>query len=180
MLRQILPITDVRLRTAAEVVTAFDADLDALAGDLLDTMTAAEGAGLAAVQIGDMRRVIAMTVRPDDGPPLSSSRDMHLRRVLINPVVVRASSETRVVKEGCLSMPGVYFDVERPAEVDVTFQDLVGREQAETFRGFTAVCVQHEIDHCNGVRSIDKVSPLKRAMLLKEFDKKRNRLGRGR
>ena len=162
--RPILIHPDPRLKAAAEPVTEFDAALAALAEDMLETMYDAPGIGLAAPQIGVLKRVLVMDCVKDETQP---PRPM----VLINPEVVWHSEERRVYEEGCLSIPEQYAEVERPSEVEVTWTALDGSAMSERFAGLWATCVQHEIDHLNGKLFIDYLSPLKRQLITRKMVK---------
>lgn len=147
-LRDIIIHPDPRLKTVASPVEEIDAGLQRLAEDMLETMYHAPGIGLAAPQVGVLKRLLVMDcVKEEDAAP----RPM----VLINPAVTWASEETSVYEEGCLSIPEIYNDVERPAEVEVTWTALDGAQQTERFGGLWATCVQHEIDHLDGVLAVD-------------------------
>ncbi|WP_323040078.1 peptide deformylase [Gemmobacter sp.] len=167
-LRPILIHPDPRLKKPCPPVTEFDAELRKLAEDMLATMYDAPGIGLAAPQVGVIRRVIVMDCMKAPEPP----RPM----VLINPQVIAASQATSTYEEGCLSIPDQYADVTRPAEVTVRWQDLDGAEQQDHFTGLWATCVQHEIDHLDGKLFIDYLGPIKRQMITRKMEKlKRDR-----
>jgi peptide deformylase len=161
--RDILIIPDKRLRLKSEAVKAIDKPLRALVDDMFDTMYAAPGIGLAAIQIGIPRRVVTMDLAKKDEPkqPL----------VFINPEVVWTSDDKAIYEEGCLSIPEYYEEVERPKSVKVKFLDLDLKPQEIEAEGLLATCLQHEIDHTNGVLFIDYISKLKRDMVLKKFKK---------
>jgi peptide deformylase len=161
--RDILIIPDKRLRLKSEPVAAIDKSVRALIDDMFETMYEAPGIGLAAIQIGVAKRVITMDLAKKDEPkaPL----------VFINPEVIWKSDETAVYEEGCLSIPEYYEEVERPNAVTVKFLDRAGKPQELEARGLLATCLQHEIDHINGVLFIDHISKLKRDMVLKRFKK---------
>ena len=161
--RDILIIPDKRLRLKSEPVTAFDARLRALIDDMFETMYAAPGIGLAAIQIGVPQRVVTMDLAKKDDPPEP--------QVFINPEVIGASAEKSTYEEGCLSIPEYYEEVERPAKVRVRFTDLDGKVHEEDAEGLYATCIQHEIDHLNGVLFVDYLSKLKRDRVLKKFEK---------
>lgn len=154
-LRTILHWPDPALRAVAEPVEEITDDIRALAADLLETMYAAPGRGLAATQIGVMRRVFVVDVEWKDGPanPL----------VMINPEIVSASGETAICEEGCLSVPGLLVPIERPAGVRLRWLGLCGTVQERDFDGIAAVCVQHEHDHLDGRLHIDRLDPEARA-----------------
>ena len=162
-LRDILLIPDKRLRMKSEPVKAIDKDIRALIEDMFETMYAAPGIGLAAIQIGVPRRVVTMDLAKKDDPaePL----------VFINPEIVWSSDEKATYEEGCLSIPEYYEEVERPKSVRVKFLDRDGKPQEMEADGLLSTCLQHEIDHINGVLFIDHISKLKRNMVLKKFKK---------
>ncbi len=163
-LRPILIHPDPRLRKACEPVTKVTDEIRALADDMLQTMYDAPGVGLAAPQVGVLKRVLVMDCIKD---PVVAPRPM----VLINPEVTWTSAETNTYEEGCLSIPEQYADVTRPAEVQVRWTDLEGKTQEEQFGGLWATCVQHEIDHLNGKLFIDYLGPLKRQMITRRMQK---------
>ena len=148
----ILQYPDPRLHTVAKSVDAVDARVQMLVQDMLQTMYAAEGIGLAATQINVHERVIVLDV--------SEGRDQPL--VLINPTIVWASEETKINDEGCLSVPGIYDNVERAVAVKVEALDLDGKTQTIEADGLTSVCIQHEMDHLMGKVFVEYLSPLKR------------------
>ncbi len=151
MIRPIVQVPDPVLREVAAPVEAFDDGLRALAQDMLETMYEAPGRGLAAPQIGLGLRLFVMDVAWKEGEPEPY--------VFVNPVVVEASDERVTREEGCLSIPGRTSRVTRPAEVALRWQDLDGAEREGRFDGFAATCVQHEIDHLDGVLCIDREEP---------------------
>ncbi|MDJ0824128.1 MAG: peptide deformylase [Rhodobacter sp.] len=162
--RDILIHPDPRLKKVCAPVDDITPDLQRLADDMLQTMYEAPGIGLAAPQVGDLRRLIVMDCVKEEG---AEPRPM----VLFNPEVVWASDETNVYEEGCLSIPDQYADVERPAEVTVRWIDRDGAGQEERFDGLWATCVQHEIDHLNGKLFIDYLKPLKRQLITRKMVK---------
>lgn len=162
MIRPILIHPDPRLKKPCDPVTEFTPDLADLARDMLETMYDAPGIGLAAPQVGVMKRVLVMDCVKEGTP-----RPM----VLINPRVVWASEDLSVYEEGCLSIPDQYAEVKRPAEVRVEWQDVTGAPQEEQFDGLWATCVQHEIDHLDGKLFIDYLGPLKRQMITRKMEK---------
>jgi peptide deformylase len=168
-LRPILIHPDPRLKKVADPVSEITDDLRRLADDMLATMYDAPGIGLAAPQVGVLKRVLVMDcVKDETAPP----RPM----VLINPEVVWSSEDRNVYEEGCLSIPEQYAEVERPAEVEVVWTGLDGKPRTERFSGLWATCVQHEIDHLNGILFIDYLKPLKRQMITRKMVKlKRDR-----
>jgi peptide deformylase len=162
-LRDILIIPDKRLRLKSEPVAAVDKPLRALVADMFETMYAAPGIGLAAIQIGVPQRVVTMDVAKKDDPPQP--------QVFINPEITWASEEKATYEEGCLSIPEYYEEVERPKAVKVKYFDLDFKPQEIDATGLLATCLQHEIDHTNGVLFIDYISKLKRDMVMKKFKK---------
>ena len=163
-IRPILLHPDPRLKTRCAPVESVTDELRVLARDMLQTMYDAPGIGLAAPQVGVTRQMLVMDCVKDEDAP---ARPM----VLINPEITWSSQETAVYEEGCLSIPDHYADVERPAEVRVTWTDLDGAAQEETFDGLWATCVQHEIDHLNGKLFIDHLKPLRRQMITRKMQK---------
>ncbi len=170
MIRSILLHPDPRLKKPCEPIAEVSNDLRALATDMLDTMYEAPGIGLAAPQIGVMRRLIVMDCIKD-GPP----RPL----VLLNPEVIWASEDLASYEEGCLSIPDHYAEVKRPAAVTVRWMDLDGATQEETFDKLWATCVQHEIDHLDGKLFIDYLGPLKRQMITRKMEKLKRERARG-
>jgi peptide deformylase len=162
-LRDILIIPDKKLRLISEPVTRFDKELRALVDDMFETMYAAPGIGLAAIQIGVTRRVITMDLAKQDDPKAP--------QVFINAELIWKSDERSLYEEGCLSIPDYYEEVERPTRVKVKYQDIEGKQHEVEADGLLATCLQHEIDHMNGVLFIDYLSKLKREMVLKKFKK---------
>lgn len=161
--RDILIIPDKRLRLKSEPVRAFDKTLRALIDDMFETMYAAPGIGLAAIQIGVPQRVVTMDLAKKDEP--------RSPQVFINPEVAWVSDEKAAYEEGCLSIPEYYEEVERPKSVKVKFLDLDLKPQEIEADGLFATCLQHEIDHINCVLFIDHISKLKRDMVMKKFKK---------
>jgi peptide deformylase len=161
--RDILIIPDKRLRLKSEPVKAVDKTLRALVDDMFETMYAAPGIGLAAIQIGVARRVVTMDLAKKDEPKQP--------QVFINPEVTWVSDEKATYEEGCLSIPEYYEEVERPKSVKVKYLDLDLKPQEIEADGLLATCLQHEIDHINGVLFIDHISKLKRSMVMKKFKK---------
>ena len=150
------------LRAKARPIGADD-DVRALSERMLATMYAAPGIGLAAPQVGEALRLVVLDVSAKDAPPAPM--------VLVNPEVVAASHELATREEGCLSLPGMYADVTRPFVVKVRYQALDGSKQEIEGEGLLSACLQHEIDHLNGVLFVDYLSPLKRNMILRKLAK---------
>jgi peptide deformylase len=162
-LREILILPDKRLRLVCEPVKIIDREIKTLVADMFETMYEAPGIGLAAIQVGVPRRVVTMD--------LAKKEEEKEPRVFINPEVLWTSEEKATYEEGCLSIPEFYEDVERPAQVRVKYLDLEGRVQELEASGLLATCLQHEIDHLNGVLFIDHISRLKRERVVKKFAK---------
>ena len=159
----ILLVPDKRLRLKARPLGAADGDtIRALAPKMLATMYAAPGIGLAAPQIGEGLRLIVLDIQPKEKPePL----------VLVNPEIIAESAERATREEGCLSLPGQYADVTRPARVKVRYLDLTGAKREIEGDGLLSACLQHEIDHLDGVLFVDHLSTLKRNMILRKLAK---------
>jgi peptide deformylase len=162
-IRPLVIIPDTKLRLVSEPVKEITSEIRRLADDMLDTMYDAPGVGLAAIQIGVPIRMVTMDV--------SKSEDEHQPMVLINPEIIWASEEKRVYEEGCLSIPEYYEEVERPDRVRFRYMNLQGEIVEQDADGLLATCVQHEIDHLNGVLFIDYLSKLKRDRVTTKFKK---------
>ena len=162
-LRDIIILPDKRLRLVSEPVKKIDRDIKALVEDMFETMYDAPGIGLAAIQVGVPQRVVVMD--------LSKKEETQERRIFINPEIVSSSEEEATYEEGCLSIPDYYEEVERPSTVKVKFLDLDGKPHEIEATGLLATCLQHEIDHTNGVLFIDHISKLKRDLVTRKFKK---------
>jgi peptide deformylase len=169
----LLPIyetPDPVLRQISTPVEAVDDDLRRLIDDMFDTMYAAPGIGLAAVQVGVPRRLLIIDLQEpeeEDGEPVRDPR------VFINPEILETSETTKPYQEGCLSVPDQYAEVLRPDRVRARWQDRDGTQHEEWIDGLLAICLQHEIDHLNGILFIDHLSRLKRDMIMKKLLKAR-------
>ena len=184
-IREILEVPDPRLKVVSEPVTKFDDELKTLVEDMFDTMYDAPGIGLAAIQVGVPLRVLVIDLQPDDPdaePEVCTAHGDHHHthqptkkepRVFINPEILNPSQELSVYQEGCLSVPDIYADVERPARIRARWQDLDGKTHEEDMDGLMATCLQHEMDHLEGILFIDHLSRLKRQMALKKLEKLR-------
>ena len=161
--RDILILPDKRLRLTSKPVAKVDAGIRMLVDDMLDTMYDAPGIGLAAIQVGEPRRIVTIDLAKKD--------EAKEPQVFINPEIVTASDDKKVHEEGCLSIPEYYEEVERPAAVTVKYLDLDGKKHEVEATGLLATCLQHEIDHLNGVLFIDHISKLKRDRVTKKFAK---------
>jgi peptide deformylase len=161
--REIVKLPDKRLRLVSEPVKRIDAGVRKLVEDMFATMYAAPGIGLAAIQVGVAKRVVVMD--------LSKREDEHKPLAFINPEITWTSEEKATHEEGCLSIPEYYEEVERPERVKVKYLDLDGKAHEITAKGLFATCIQHEVDHVNGVLFIDHISKLKRDRVTKKFIK---------
>jgi peptide deformylase len=162
-LRDILILPDKRLREVSKPVGAIDTAVKKLVEDMFETMYDAPGIGLAAIQIGVPLRVVTMDLAKKD--------DEKEPQVFINPEIVASTEEKSTHEEGCLSIPEYYEEVERPAGVTVRYLDLDGKQQQVEATDLLATCLQHEIDHLNGVLFIDHLSKLKRDRVIKKYAK---------
>ena len=162
-IRPLVILPDARLRLASEPVGPVTDEIRALAADMLETMYDAPGVGLAAIQIGVPKRVVTIDTSKDDND--------RQPQIFLDPEIVWASEEKRVYDEGCLSIPEFYGEVERPDRVRVRFRGLDGEVREIDADGLLATCIQHEIDHLNGVLFIDHISKLKRDRVIKRFTK---------
>jgi len=169
-LKPIIILPDTRLRAVSAPVTAVDDGVRTLLDDMLETMYDAPGIGLAAIQVAVPKRVIVVDVakREEEDEENPEKKNPIF---LINPEIVLASEETSIYEEGCLSIPEFYAEVERPARVRVRYLDRMGIKQELDADGLLATCLQHEIDHLNGVLFIDHISRLKRDRVVKKFAK---------
>ena len=185
-IRTIIEAPDPLLKQVSRPVETFDAELEALVADMFETMYDAPGIGLAAIQVGVPLRVVVVDLHePDpDAEPEACGADegecghdhrpvKRNPRVFINPELSDPSEDHSVYSEGCLSVPEIYADVERPARVTLRWQDLTGQAFEEAMTGMMATCIQHELDHLEGVLFIDHLSRLKRNMALKKLEKAR-------
>ena len=163
MIRPLVILPDPVLRQLSKPVERVDDALRRLADDMLETMYDAPGIGLAAIQIGVPLRLLVIDLAKDDQPKAP--------HVVINPQIVASGDEISVYEEGCLSIPDYYAEVERPATVTVAYLDRDGTERTLQADGLMATCLQHEIDHLNGVLFIDHISKLKRDMVVRKFRK---------
>lgn len=161
----ILTAPDARLKTVSKPVDTVDDGIRALMGDMLETMYAAPGVGLAAIQINVPKRIIVMDLARDKALPEP--------RFFINPEIIWRSEQVAVFSEGCLSLPEMFDMVERPVSVRLRYLDYLGRRQEDTAEGLFADCIQHEIDHLEGVLFVDHLSRLKRDAILRKLQKAR-------
>ena len=164
-LRDIIKIPDKRLRLVSKPVGKVDGELKRLIDDMFETMYEAPGIGLAAIQVGVAKRVITMDLAKKDEPKNP--------QVFINPEILWTSEEWAIYEEGCLSVPDQYAEVDRPDRIRAKWLDLDGKPHDEEITGLLATCLQHEIDHLNGVLFIDYLSRLKRDMVVRKFTKQK-------
>jgi len=166
----IVEVPDARLRVISSPVDAITDATRTFVADLIDTMYAANGIGLAAIQVGVAERILVIDLqegRDEEDKPVKAPH------AYINPEILSVSEETSTYNEGCLSIPEQYADVQRPAACRVRWQDETGATHEEDLTGLLATCMQHEIDHLNGVLFIDHISRLKRDMVMKKLNKLR-------
>lgn len=168
-LLELLIHPDKRLRKVAAPVEKFDAELKTIAENMLATMYKANGIGLAAPQVNILQRIVVMDVPEVKEEP--RARTPQTKLIMINPEIISASEESALWQEGCLSLPGQYADVERPKSIRYRYYDLDGNSHEADAYGLPGVCIQHEIDHLNGVLFIDHLSRLKRERLEKKLAK---------
>ncbi|MDO9417752.1 peptide deformylase [Pararhizobium sp.] len=162
-IKPLILLPDPLLRDVSRPVESVDAEIRRLAADMLQTMYDAPGIGLAAVQIGVPRRMLVIDIAKEG--------EEKQPQIFINPEILTSSDERSVYEEGCLSIPDYYAEVERPASITLKHLDGDGKEQVIEADGLLATCLQHEIDHLNGVLFIDHISRLKREMVVKKFTK---------
>jgi peptide deformylase len=168
--RKIVIEPDPILRKESEPIEKVDNDLRKLLDDMLETMYAAPGIGLAAVQVGILKRLIVIDISKD--------KEKKNPLFLINPEIVSKSKNTSIYEEGCLSLPGHFAEIERPAECQINFLDYNGKKKEITAKGLLSTCIQHEIDHLNGVLFIDYLSKLKKDMIIKKLVKHKKELNK--
>ena len=170
MLRNIIIEPDPILRKKCEPLEKMDANTKKLMDDMLETMYQAPGIGLAAVQIGILKRLVVIDISKDE--------EKKNPIFLINPEIINLSEQTSVYEEGCLSLPGQFAEVERPAECILKYIDYYGKEKELKADGLLATCIQHEVDHLNGILFIDYLSKLKKDMIIKKLVKKKKEIER--
>jgi peptide deformylase len=176
----ILEVPDPRLKTVSTPVTEFNVELKTLVEDMFETMYDAPGIGLAAIQVGVPKRVLVIDLQEpgehdhEHGEHCNHDHEVIRNpRIFINPEILDPSEDFSVYNEGCLSVPDQYAEVERPAAIRARWQDLDGKVHEEEMDGLMATCLQHEMDHLEGILFIDHLSRLKRAMVLKKIEKMR-------
>ena len=161
---------DPILRKKSERLEKVDDEIKKLLDDMLETMYAAPGIGLAAVQIGILKRLIVIDI--------SKENEKKNPIFLVNPVIISKSTDTSVYEEGCLSLPGHFAEIERPAECKVEYIDYDGKKKEIKAKGLLSTCIQHEVDHLNGVLFIDYLSKLKKDMIVKKLIKHKKELNK--
>ena len=169
-LRQILTEPNEILRKKSLPVDSVDKDLQILMDDMLETMYAAPGIGLAAIQVGIPKRVIVLDIEQKEGnkKPL----------FLVNPEIIQKSKNLSTYEEGCLSVPGQFAEINRPDKCHVKYLDYYGEKKEINAEGMLATCIQHEIDHLEGILFIDYLSKLKKTMIIKKLSKQKKTLER--
>ena len=174
-IRTILEVPDPRLREISKPVAAVDGEVRALVADMFETMYAAPGIGLAAIQVGVPQRILVIDLQEPESEEEGAAivRDP---RVFINPEILEQADEEKPYTEGCLSVPDQYAEVDRPVSIRATWLDLDGKPHDERIEGLLAVCLQHEMDHLEGILFIDHLSRLKRDMILRKLTKQRKEL----
>lgn len=167
---KILTEPDPILRKKSNSIEKVDNELRKLMDDMIETMYQAPGIGLAAIQVGVLKRVVVIDVSKDENnkSPL----------FLINPKILSLSKKTSTYEEGCLSLPGQYAEIERPSECEIKFINYHGKNQTLKADGILATCIQHEVDHLNGILFIDYLSKLKKTMIIKKLSKQKKSLDR--
>ena len=168
--RKILIEPDPILRKKSEALEKVDTDTQKLMDDMLETMYAAPGIGLAAIQIGILKRLVVIDI--------SKEEEKRQPLFLVNPEIIYRSKKTSVYEEGCLSLPGQFAEVERPSECTIKYIDYYGKEKELKADGLLATCIQHEIDHLNGILFIDYLSKLKKDMIIKKLVKQKKEIER--
>ena len=169
-IRPIVEVPDPRLREISKPVDAVDDDVRTLVADMFETMYAAPGIGLAAIQVGVPKRILVIDLQD---PPEEGGEPVKDPRVFINPEIVESSDHEVPYTEGCLSVPDQFAEVDRPERIRARWLDEKGVQHDEEITGLLATCLQHEMDHLNGVLFIDHLSRLKRDMILKKLAKQR-------
>jgi peptide deformylase len=169
-LMTIVEAPDSRLRQISKPVETVTDELRALIADMFETMYEAPGIGLAAIQVGHPLRLLVIDLQEEED---AEGQPIRKPRVFINPELSEASEEMSVYNEGCLSVPEHYAEIERPKSVRARWIDQHGTARDELIDGMLATCLQHEIDHLNGILFIDHLSRLKRDMVLKKLEKAR-------
>jgi len=169
-LREILTEPNKILRQKSLIVERVDEDLQKLMDDMLETMYAAPGIGLAAIQVGEPKRVIVLDIARKDAP-----KDPMF---FVNPEIIDKSKSNSTYEEGCLSVPGQFAEIDRPEKCHIKFLDYYGQPQEIKAEGMLATCIQHEMDHLEGILFIDYLSKLKKTMIIKKLSKQKKAIER--
>jgi peptide deformylase len=169
-LREILTEPNKILRQKSSIVEKVDKDIQKLMDDMLETMYAAPGIGLAAIQVGVAKRIIVLDIAPKDSP----RNPMHF----INPEIVEKSENHSTYEEGCLSVPGQFAEIDRPEKCHIKYLDYNGEQKETKAEGMLATCIQHEMDHLEGILFIDYLSKLKKSMIIKKLSKQKKTIER--
>ena len=169
-LRKILTEPNTILRQKSLAVEKIDEDLQKLMADMLETMYAAPGIGLAAIQIGIPKRVIVLDIAQKEG----SKNPIFF----INPEIIEKSENNSIYEEGCLSVPGQFAEIDRPDRCHIKYLDYNGEKKEINAKGMLATCIQHEIDHLEGILFIDYLSKLKKSMIIKKLSKQKKAIER--
>ncbi len=170
MLKKIIIEPDPILRKKSEPLEKVNDEVRKLMNDMLDTMYNAPGIGLAAIQIGILKRIVVIDISKD--------KEKKEPLFLVNPEIISKSSKTSTYEEGCLSLPGQFAEVERPAECVLKYVDYSGNKKELKADGLLATCIQHEVDHLNGILFIDYLSKLKKDMIIKKLIKHKKEIER--
>ncbi len=168
--KKILIEPDPILRKKCEPLEKVDDQVRKLMRDMIETMYEAPGIGLAAIQIGILKKIVVIDI--------SKKEDKKEPLFLVNPEIIQQSKHTSVYEEGCLSLPGQFAEIERPAECTIKYIDFHGKEQSLKAEGLLATCIQHEVDHLNGILFIDYLSKLKKDMIIKKLVKHKKEISR--
>tara|TARA_B100000029_G_scaffold498868_1_gene568332 strand:- start:394 stop:918 length:525 start_codon:yes stop_codon:yes gene_type:complete len=169
-LRKILTEPNKILREKSLIVEKVDQDLQKLMNDMLETMYAAPGIGLAAIQVGVPKRVIVLDISQKDGPKNPM--------FFVNPEIIEKSNNTSTYEEGCLSVPGQFAEIDRPDKCHIKYLDYNGQPKEIKAEGMLATCIQHEMDHLEGILFIDYLSKLKKTMIIKKLSKQQKSIER--
>ena len=169
-LREFLTEPNKILRQKSSKVEGVDKDIQKLMDDMLETMYAAPGIGLAAIQVGVAKRIIVLDIAPKDSP----RNPMHF----INPEIIVKSENHSTYEEGCLSVPGQFAEIDRPDKCHIKYLDYHGKPKEIKAEGMLATCIQHEMDHLEGILFIDYLSKLKKSMIIKKLSKQKKAIER--
>jgi len=180
-LREILTEPNKLLREKSLTVKEVDKDLQKLMNDMLETIYAAPGIGLAAIQVGVPKRVIVLDIEWRDKPESTNDGKQEERKkpmYFVNPEIITKSTNNSTYEEGCLSVPGQFAEIDRPDKCHVKYLDYYGQPKELVAEGMLATCIQHEIDHLEGILFIDYLSKLKKSMIVKKLIRQKEQLDR--